>query len=142
MTSKGGTSCICRWCPSKTGHGISLFTLPRDPTRLRLWLQACNREDLLGKDANTLHKCYRICENHFEEKFLSKGGTRKTLFAEAMPTIFLHNITKVKSAVTNSHVYEKSSNKIVVTSGESIVTLPASQTYKLLKLYSYVNWFK
>lgn len=31
---------------------------------------------------------YRLCELHFDEKYISRGGTRKTLFAQAVPTIF------------------------------------------------------
>ena len=39
-------------------------------------------------DIAKLHKNYALCEKHFEAKYISKGGTRKTLFAEAVPTVF------------------------------------------------------
>ncbi|KAF2887525.1 hypothetical protein ILUMI_18648 [Ignelater luminosus] len=88
MASRGGTVCAYRGCSSKTGGEISLFAFPKNPARIELWLKACNRQDLLGK---TLRKNYKLCEKHFEEKYISKGnGTRKRLFAQAMPTIFPH----------------------------------------------------
>lgn len=33
--------------------------------RCKLWIAACNREDLIGKDPIILHKSYRICKDHF-----------------------------------------------------------------------------
>lgn len=56
--------------------------------RAKLWLKACYRDDLLPK-AMILHKSgYRLCELHFEEKFISKGNSKKRLFSNVVPSIF------------------------------------------------------
>ncbi|CAG9827175.1 unnamed protein product, partial [Diabrotica balteata] len=87
---KGGFYCVVRGCPSKTGEGISLFSIPTDRSRAELWLKAANRYDLLSKGAE-LHTNYRICEKHFEPVYMYKGNTRKYLFQQAHPTIFSHS---------------------------------------------------
>lgn len=56
------------------------------------WLKACNREDLVSKDPNSIHKNYVLCEKHFEDQYISSGGKRKRLFNEAIPTLFPHNL--------------------------------------------------
>ncbi|CAH0555171.1 unnamed protein product [Brassicogethes aeneus] len=68
MPPKGEFLCICRGCSSKTGKGTSLFTIPKDFIRAEVWLKAANREDLLEKSVEELHKNYRLCEYHFEAK--------------------------------------------------------------------------
>uniref|UniRef100_A0A6P7GML6 Uncharacterized protein LOC114340653 n=1 Tax=Diabrotica virgifera virgifera TaxID=50390 RepID=A0A6P7GML6_DIAVI len=54
-------SCMIRGCPTRSGEQISLFTIPRDPSRAELWLKAANREDLLSKHVNEWHTYCRIC---------------------------------------------------------------------------------
>lgn len=56
--------------------------------RAATWIRACNRPDLLEKDATNLHKNHFLCEKHFEDKFISRGTSRKRLFDQAIPTIF------------------------------------------------------
>lgn len=59
--------------------------------RATLWIRACNREDLLSKPLESLHRDYKLCEKHFEAKYLSKTtNSRKRLIGEAIPTIFPH----------------------------------------------------
>lgn len=45
-----------------------------------------NREDLLEKP-NDLHKSYKLCESHFEEKMFT-SHLHKRLVATAIPTLF------------------------------------------------------
>uniref|UniRef100_A0A6P7FZS5 Uncharacterized protein LOC114335953 isoform X7 n=1 Tax=Diabrotica virgifera virgifera TaxID=50390 RepID=A0A6P7FZS5_DIAVI len=91
--ARGGISCVVRGCKVRSGEGISLFSIPRDRSRAEVWLKAAIREDLLSKDINALHKNSRMCEKHFEPKYMSKGGNeRKNLFIQAVPTIFPYGL--------------------------------------------------
>ncbi|XP_072395016.1 uncharacterized protein [Diabrotica undecimpunctata] len=92
---KGGFYCVVHGCPSKTGEGISLFSIPTDRSRAELWLKAANRYDLLSKHVK-LHTNYKMCEKHFEPAYMYKGNTRKRLFQQAHPTIFSHTLQYLK----------------------------------------------
>ncbi|KAK4883018.1 hypothetical protein RN001_006337 [Aquatica leii] len=67
--NKGGTVCAYRNCSSKTGGLVSLFRIPKDATQAEGWLKACNRMDLASRSAEDLHKNFRLCEKHFENKY-------------------------------------------------------------------------
>nr|CAI5850450.1 unnamed protein product [Callosobruchus analis] len=71
-----------------------MFSIPRDPELAKLWLMACYRSDLLRKIP--FHKTsYKLCHLHFEDKFLIKGGLRKRLFKNAVPSIFPARLSQV-----------------------------------------------
>ncbi|XP_023025032.2 uncharacterized protein [Leptinotarsa decemlineata] len=74
-------------CSARTGEGTSIFRFPQDCEKAKVWLEACSRQDLLPK-IDSLHKKYRICEHHFESRYISKGIVKNTLLPEAVPTIF------------------------------------------------------
>lgn len=57
-------------------------------SRAKQWINACGRSDLLPNSHN-LFRSHRLCDLHFEAKYISKGCDRKRLFANAIPTIFL-----------------------------------------------------
>ncbi|XP_074032674.1 uncharacterized protein isoform X2 [Leptinotarsa decemlineata] len=82
-----GYYCVFRGCSARTGEGTSIFRFPQDSERAKVWLEACSRQDLLPK-VDSLHKNYRICEHHFESRYISKGTVKNTLLPEAVPTIF------------------------------------------------------
>lgn len=73
------------------------------------------RRDLLDKDMDKLHKNYQLCEKHFEQKYISKGATRKRLFNRAVPTIFSHIL---KDDATDKSTVGGTSRKINILSGE------------------------
>lgn len=37
---------------------------------------------------DVLYKSFRLCENHFEAKYITQGAVRKTLKAHAVPSVF------------------------------------------------------
>lgn len=74
-----------------------MFKLPLDDKkRVKTWLLECNREDLLQKSFEDL-SYFKICEHHFEKKFVIKGA-RHHLSEEAIPTIF-HGLKRKRSTV-------------------------------------------
>lgn len=80
--------------------------------RAETWFKACNRTDLLAKNVNLQN--YRLCQFHFEEKYISRGGTRKTLFAEAVPTIF----QGLKRSIAEESKSDELPKKVIVLSGK------------------------
>ncbi|KAJ8934814.1 hypothetical protein NQ318_010228 [Aromia moschata] len=62
---------------------------PKDYDSARIWIEACNRQDLLPKILE-VHKNYRLCELHFRDKHISKGNVKKTLLPDAVSTEFSH----------------------------------------------------
>ncbi|CAH1154959.1 unnamed protein product [Phaedon cochleariae] len=117
MSRKGGTVCVVRGCSSRTGGDTSLFSFPKDPVRAECWLRKCNREDLLDKSVDALHRNFKVCEKHFENKYITQaGGTRKHLFQQAVPTIFPHGSKhSLELEVDNS---EERPKKVTLISGE------------------------
>ncbi|XP_076650543.1 kelch-like protein 10 isoform X1 [Halictus rubicundus] len=89
MPKKGGFICAYRPCPNSTGHGVSHFCFPMDPIRAKEWIIACDRRDLEKYSTEHVSKHYRLCEQHFEDKYLMRGKIRKNLTSNAVPTIFL-----------------------------------------------------
>ncbi|CAH2005618.1 unnamed protein product [Acanthoscelides obtectus] len=66
----------------------SLFRFPLDIERAKIWIKACNREDLLPKIQNLHNTSYRVCGEHFSQKmFANKSRTR--LRKNVNPDIFL-----------------------------------------------------
>lgn len=83
-------------------------------------MKSCNREDLLIKTSEELSRNYRLCERHFEEKYISRGGgIRKHLFERSKPTIFPHI---EKRTIDEINTYEEPMKKTVI-SGELFVVL-------------------
>nr|XP_033331966.1 uncharacterized protein LOC117223670 [Megalopta genalis] len=57
--------------------------------RAKEWIIACDRRDLEKYSTEHVSKHYRLCEEHFEDKYLMRGKIRKNLTSNAVPTIFL-----------------------------------------------------
>nr|CAI5854955.1 unnamed protein product [Callosobruchus analis] len=82
-----------------------MFSVPQNPKQAELWLKACYRTDLLPK-IKTFQRSsrYRLCQLHFEDKFISKAGTQKRLFQNAVPSLFPAKVTKQsQSAIGSTH---------------------------------------
>ncbi|CAG9853651.1 unnamed protein product [Phyllotreta striolata] len=125
-----GFYCACRFCTSKSGQGISLFTFPKDQERAKIWIEACNRQDLLPK-IQDVHKNYRLCENHFKEKQFSRSGTtRKTLLPDAIPTEFLN----FPPAIPENHEKSRKPPKKFIILSDPVVVPVTETTDKCLAL--------
>ncbi|CAG9765672.1 unnamed protein product [Ceutorhynchus assimilis] len=94
LTKRKCLPCVVPNCPSLwKGPGgkrtdIKFFSFP-GPRRSKVWLKACNREDLLDLATCELNNRFKICELHFAAKHFSLsryGG--KSLSVVAVPTIF------------------------------------------------------
>lgn len=60
---------------------------------------------------------YRLCELHFEEKYISKGSSRKRLMGDAVPTIF-HRKTFVDTKRKHPEGYvSEPAKKLIILSG-------------------------
>nr|XP_023022311.1 uncharacterized protein LOC111510617 [Leptinotarsa decemlineata] len=82
--------------------------------RAACWLRLCNREDLLGKSIQALHRNFRVCEKHFAKEVISQSGIRKHLFQNAVPSIFPHSAPKRSLEVIDNDNCEGPPKKIAV----------------------------
>ncbi|XP_034190484.1 uncharacterized protein LOC117608869 isoform X2 [Osmia lignaria lignaria] len=94
MNARGGYRCSFKGCPSASSEerGIkeTLFRFPKDVERSKLWILACNREELLVKTATQLYSGYRVCKLHFATNmFLNYERTR--LQPHAVPSSIVRN---------------------------------------------------
>lgn len=80
--------------------------------RARLWMEACHRKDLLPK-IDISYKRYKLCEFHFEAKYISRGSTRKSLLPNAYPTIF----PKREETNDNPERSSEPCKKVIILSG-------------------------
>ncbi|KAJ8914360.1 hypothetical protein NQ315_011348, partial [Exocentrus adspersus] len=109
-TSKSaGSVCAAKMCKSRSYvmPGLSFFTFPKDVARARIWVIACQREDLLER-INTLHRNYKLCELHFEVKMVNKNYLRKTLVSNAVPTRFPQLEGTSRTSTANVSVFDHS----------------------------------
>ncbi|XP_052757552.1 uncharacterized protein LOC128202196 [Galleria mellonella] len=85
---------VCKNCSYLNRH-LSFFTYPGDPERRYEWLKAVDRLDLLDKlDNNKTRGNHRICEAHFEDKYVRRSVVcegRKFLTKNAFPTLRLES---------------------------------------------------
>ncbi|XP_056632273.1 uncharacterized protein LOC130442182 isoform X1 [Diorhabda sublineata] len=118
----GRVTCLVRGCFSKAGEGIGMFKLPLDDKeRVKAWLLACNREDLMQKPFEDLNY-YKICEQHFEKKFVIKGA-RHHLHEEAIPTIFHGLKRKIGTVIPDQNMENKNTMHEFIIPESSSVTL-------------------
>lgn len=85
--------------------------------RAKAWLETCNRLDLMPK-IKDLHKNYRLCEQHFEEKHISKGSLRKTLLPDALPILFSYYHPTRATETENKDGTEEPPKKIIILSSK------------------------
>lgn len=62
-----------------------------------------------------MHHNYRLCQNHFEEKFISKGKKFR-LLPQAVPTIFPH--VHDRHCHTSIGIGEEPPRKVIILPGE------------------------
>ncbi|CAK1550307.1 unnamed protein product [Leptosia nina] len=79
------TSCAVFQCTSSSHRhkGLRFHQFPRDE-RTPIWVKACKRPDLLGKDIDQL-KNMHVCSLHFEHRMYGKLLLKKS----AVPTLNL-----------------------------------------------------
>ncbi|CAI6350137.1 unnamed protein product [Macrosiphum euphorbiae] len=84
------TTCAVKFFDNKMSltKNISYFRFPSDPLRCKQWMEKCQTEHLLKKDATILYKNYRVCGVHFEDKMFLNPNSRNRLTMNAVPTIF------------------------------------------------------
>ncbi|XP_062844087.1 52 kDa repressor of the inhibitor of the protein kinase [Trichomycterus rosablanca] len=86
--------CSAPNCSNSSTNGKQLFRFPKDPTRMKKWLENCRK--------NSATPCTRLCQDHFEESQFeeiarSTAGGRK-LKPNAVPTLF--NVSNPLSLIT------------------------------------------
>jgi hypothetical protein len=57
----------CKSNYKSSSEKCSVFSFPKEPDRVSLWLRKINRADY------TVTKTSRICEKHFDERFITIG---------------------------------------------------------------------
>ncbi|EZA54464.1 hypothetical protein DMN91_012182 [Ooceraea biroi] len=82
------------WCvvPECTRHfsleGRHFFKFPKEHDRWLQWVRACGRTDLEPKGPLYAHQNCRLCNLHFEDKWLKLNKVRARLHPDAVPTRF------------------------------------------------------
>ncbi|KAH0947222.1 hypothetical protein HN011_005308 [Eciton burchellii] len=82
------------WCvvPECTRHfsleGRHFFKFPKEHDRWLQWVKACGRTDLEPKGPLYAHQNCRLCNLHFEDKWLRLNKVRARLHPDAIPTRF------------------------------------------------------
>lgn len=96
--------------------------------RIKIWLEMCNRPDLLDLPISHIHNNHKVCEQHFEDKYIYKANKCKQLFKNALPNSF------------KEQQCEEPSTKIVVLTGEHcpLLFINSFLSYQicLLKMYN------
>ncbi|CAH1999612.1 unnamed protein product [Acanthoscelides obtectus] len=87
-TAPSGISrCAAKFCTNNSNNcQYSFFKFPTDTGRSNVWLLACGRKDLMGKE-NLYKSSYKMCGFHFESHMFA-NDTRNRLRKNAFPTIF------------------------------------------------------
>ncbi|XP_050348161.1 uncharacterized protein LOC126772025 [Nymphalis io] len=130
------TSCAVFRCGS-TSHrhkGVKFHQFPRDE-RCPMWIEACKRKDLKGKDAEQLRNMH-ICSLHFEQRMYGKQLLKKS----AVPTLNLPvTLTSDISTQTENYNYAplqvctsqgvQTEDEVfyVVTGSETAAEIPSNQ---------------
>ena len=86
------TKCAAKNCKNKSRAGLHLFRFPsrkKYSKRLDAWIQN------VGGHVCQEDKVYRLCEAHFEKKYIKRVNKRVRLTAEAVPTLKLFNCNSV-----------------------------------------------
>lgn len=106
---KGGHSCAAIYCRNNRMQcKTSYFSFPKDAERYftlnifmnnnllfnyhtiyraRKWVMQCKRNDLLQKTPEELHRGYRVCGVHFQDKMFL-NDLKNRLQPHAVPTMF------------------------------------------------------
>lgn len=82
-----GVKCCVPLC-NNTGKRRFRFPNPKNDIAdeiYSVWLNNINRPDLFEKNKNTLYKCFRVCDRHFEKN--SVGWNKK--YCLSAPTLHL-----------------------------------------------------
>ena len=91
-----GLQCVSMYCSNKqyswkdgirTSTNISFFSFPKDEAGMKEWCRLIKREN--NRDSFKVSGSTRLCEKHFETKFVYKppGGTTKRLLSSAKPVL-------------------------------------------------------
>ncbi|XP_073980100.1 uncharacterized protein isoform X2 [Rhodnius prolixus] len=82
-------SCAAKNCTNNQTdcEDVSFFHFPEDPDRSKIWVDSCNRIDLIDKDAVFLNANYYVCGMHFKDSMFI-CSLKNELINEAIPTIF------------------------------------------------------
>ncbi|XP_045772701.1 THAP domain-containing protein 2-like [Maniola jurtina] len=81
--SKRGRSCCVWGClnTSVNNPSLAFFSLPTNVKRRKMWLQLISRRELIDRK----HVSYRVCEIHFDKKFIQQRNKRRILNRRALP---------------------------------------------------------
>ncbi|KAJ8965193.1 hypothetical protein NQ317_008731 [Molorchus minor] len=72
------------WACKKENKDLHFFRFPLDEHICRLWIDMCDRPDLLNKDIRSLHN-YRVCSEHFGNEMFMNPNQKTRLLPSAVP---------------------------------------------------------
>ena len=92
LFSENMGGCCADYCTNSTKKGFQMCRLPRDKTRMKVWIDNINRQDWVPGLSS------RLCHAHFTEDMWEKtrDGKRR-LKSDAVPTIFGERIIPVQT---------------------------------------------
>ncbi|XP_066965663.1 52 kDa repressor of the inhibitor of the protein kinase-like [Macrobrachium rosenbergii] len=86
----GITGCSAPNCSnnSKWNKDQSFLRFPKNPERLKMWLQACRLQDIMKVTADYAYKNLRLCTNHFSDSSFMNITQKNSLVWNAVPSLF------------------------------------------------------
>ncbi|XP_019750663.1 THAP domain containing 12a isoform X1 [Hippocampus comes] len=130
--------CAAPNCTSLKSDLYSLFRFPLDAERCKMWVEKCQREDLVDKSPEHLFRYYRLCAKHFETSDDSSEPVT-VIKDDAIPTIFddpnkLQNAQVKRSKEMDEDTKTRGRKKIKSSQAEvdkeEPKTTPEEDTYK------------
>lgn len=80
--------CAVPNCTGGKSDSQPLFRFPLDKERCKIWLEKCQRQDLIDKPIEHLFRYERLCGKHFQPSALDSEAQGVVLKDDAVPTIF------------------------------------------------------
>lgn len=87
------TLIIILWCNFDTYPSVPVWTENKPVLflsfpRLKLWLQACRRQDIMKVTADYAFKNLRLCSKHFSDSSFMNISQKNSLVWDAVPSLF------------------------------------------------------
>lgn len=108
MSYKNYTKCFL--CKTKRKDCECLFRFPKNPERLKKWLDVIKSPELDGQSTSKLNSSYRLCPKHFEDMYFT-STLKKKLNQFSVPSLYIrkerNSPTKSESELEDKSEHEQ-----------------------------------